>query len=126
MYQGGDPAEALYIIAEGSVGLHDPRNPSKPAATFQRYDLFGWQACLIGAPHGYTATCAQDSELLVIPKAAIDALVLNSTQFQQVAHRLLRSSETLGYLSGHQDMDGTAREAWLEFAAKQLVRTQCR
>jgi CRP-like cAMP-binding protein len=121
IYQAGDPADALYIVASGTVELHDPRDPAAPPEHIARNEAFGWLSCVTGAPTSNTAVAASPVALWVIPKAAVDALVLNSPEFIQRVHRLLRSPETLRYLVTRQGMAEAEAKGWLDTAAQTLL-----
>jgi CRP-like cAMP-binding protein len=122
VFHAEDPAEALYIVTQGAVELYDRRNPGSAVARSERFALLGWRPCLIGTPHSRTAIAAVDSEIWVIPKSAIDALLLNSPEFQQVVHQVLRSPEMTSYLVAQHGMAETDASRWLDEATKQLVR----
>ena len=61
VYRAGDPSESVYIVESGEVGLFDPQHESRAVERLQRNDVFGWKACIIGAPMAYTAVAAQHS-----------------------------------------------------------------
>jgi CRP-like cAMP-binding protein len=122
LFYAEDPAEAMYVVTEGAVELYDRRHPGKPVSQSERFALLGWQPCLLGTPHSRTAMATVDSEIWVIPKSAIDALLLNSPPFQQVVHQVLRGPEMMGYLVKQHGMSDAAANRWLDEATKQLVR----
>ncbi|MCG6985153.1 MAG: cyclic nucleotide-binding domain-containing protein [Thiocapsa sp.] len=121
IYQTGDPADALYVIASGEVELYDPSDTTKPVERIRRNEAFGWLSCITGAPTSEAAVAATDVSLWVIPKAAIDSLVRNSPELNQRVHRLLRSERITEYLVARQGMDPGAAQAWLDQAAHTLL-----
>jgi CRP-like cAMP-binding protein len=121
IYQAGDPADALYIVASGIVELHDPRNPSARPERLAVHEAFGWLSCVTGAPTSDAAGAVSRVSLWLVPKAAVDALVLNSPEFTQRVHRLLRSPETLSYLVARQGMAEADAQRWLDRAAQTLL-----
>jgi CRP-like cAMP-binding protein len=121
VYRNGDPADAIYIVAAGEVELYDPREPARPTDRIECKEAFAVHSCLTGAPASNTAVAASEVTLWAIPKAAVDALVLNSPEFRQRAHRVLRSNEILSYLIEGQGMEAAAAREWLNKAAKALL-----
>ena len=120
IYQAGDPPESVYIVESGTVELFDPQRQTRPVETLGKNDVFGWKACIIGAPTAYTAITREDTVVWVIPKSAIESLVLNQPVFMQGVHRLLRSNEILDYLQNHQGMSFEQATRWLDTAAQSL------
>jgi len=120
IYQAGDPPESVYIVESGVVELFDPQHDSRPVESLGKNDVFGWKACVIGAPTAYTAIASADTVVWVIPKNAIESLLLNQPVFMQGVHRLLRSDEMLDYLRNHQDMSFEEATQWLDKAAQSL------
>jgi len=120
IYQAGDPPEAVYVIESGAVELFDPLHESRPVERMQVNDVFGWKACVLGAPTAYTAIASEETRVWVIPKNAVESLILNQPVFMQGVHRLLRSDETLDYLRNHQGMSFEQAAAWLDQAAQSL------
>jgi CRP-like cAMP-binding protein len=121
IYQAGDPAEAVYIVASGEVELYDPRSPAQPFRHLGPNQVFGLHSWLTGAPVSTTAVAAGDVCLWAIPKAALDALILNVPELTQRVHRLLRSPGTLAYLVEQQGMEPAQSQAWLDKAAQTLL-----
>lgn len=121
IYQAGDPADAVFIVAGGTVELCSPRAPAGSAEQIRAREAFGWLSCVTGAPTSETAVAATDVSLWVIPKAAVDALVLNSPELAQRVHRLLRSPEVPAYLIDRHGMHPDAARAWLDEAAHTLL-----
>jgi CRP-like cAMP-binding protein len=87
-----------------------------------RYDLFGWKACLTSTPYAVTATAKTDLTLWSIPKRCIDSLLLNSPQFQQLIHLLLRNDTLVEYLRQYHQLDRAAADSWAGEAAQSLVK----
>jgi len=120
VYQAGDPPESVYIVESGLVELFDPQHDARPVESLGKNDVFGWKACIIGAPTAYTAIAREDTVVWVIPKNAIESLMLNQPVFMQGVHRMLRSDEILDYLRTHQGMSFEEAAEWLDEAAQSL------
>jgi CRP-like cAMP-binding protein len=123
VHQAGDPADAVFIVAAGTVELFVPARPELPAEQIRENEAFGWLSCLTGAPTSDTAVAASDATLWVLPKTAVDALVLNSPELTQRVHRLLRSPEVPAYLIKRHGMAAEAARTWLDEAAHALLAT---
>jgi CRP-like cAMP-binding protein len=121
IYEAGDPADAVYIVAEGTVELCRPAHAAGSAERIGQHEAFGWLSCLTGTPTSDTAVAVSPVALWVIPKQAVDALVLNSPELTQRVHRLLRGEEVLSYLVQRQGMSREKALAWLDTAAHSLV-----
>jgi CRP-like cAMP-binding protein len=121
VYQAGDPADAIYIVTEGEIELFDSPDAKTPRLRIGPNQVFGLHACATGAPTSTTALTARDTCLWVIPKTSLDALILNVPEFTQRVHRLLRSPETLDYLTRQQGMDAASAKRWLDRAAQSLL-----
>jgi len=120
IYRAGDPADALYIVAEGVVDMFDHRHDMERIDEFHQYEVFGWRACITGSPAGATTVARNAVTVWAIPKRTLDALILNSPTFLQVVHRLLRAPGMLDYLLRHQGMEPKQAEDWLNLAAQDL------
>jgi CRP-like cAMP-binding protein len=123
IYQAGDPADAVYVVAAGQVELCGPNDGAGALEQIGRNEAFGWLSCVTGAPTSDTAVAATDVSLWVIPKTAVDALILNSPEMTQRVHRLLRSPDVSAYLVARHGMALDAAQAWLDEASRALVKT---
>jgi CRP-like cAMP-binding protein len=121
VHQAGDPADAVFIVAAGTVELLVPARPDLPAEQIRENEAFGWLSCLTGAPTSDTAVATSDVTLWVLPKTAVDALILNSPELTQRVHRLLRSPEVPAYLVERHGMAPEAARTWLDAAAHALL-----
>ena len=122
VYRKGDPAELFFIIAEGEVEIFDPLPDTQNLELLGRFDLFGWKDCLTSTPYAVTATAKTELTLWSIPKRCIDSLLLNSPQFQQLIHLLLRNDSLVDYLQQYHRLDQEAAETWANNAALSLVK----
>jgi CRP-like cAMP-binding protein len=122
VYRKGDPAELFFIIAEGEVEIFDPSPGAQAPEHLGRFDLFGWKACLTSTPYAVTASAKTELTLWSIPKRCIDNLLLNSPQFQQLIHLLLRNDNLVEYLHQYHRLDRQAAETWAGKAAQSLVK----
>lgn len=123
IYQAGDPADAIYIVAAGEVKLSLPGDQSLVVESVGRNETFGWLSCITGTPTADSAIAVSDAALWVIPKAALDGLILNSPELGQRVHRLLRSDNVPQYLETRLGMPAEAAQAWLDRAVQSLIGT---
>jgi|SRR5665213_4081 len=85
VFRAGDPGDALYIIASGSVEVlpagHDgTTHASRPIATLDEGRAFGEMALLAGGPRTATIRAGTATELLVIGKEDFEKLVKQDRQ----------------------------------------------
>jgi len=120
IYQQGDPSEYLYIVIEGDVELVNPRDLAQPSEHLKKYDVFGWHAIITGTPFSYSALARSNATLWVLPERIIDALILDSVDFRNQVHRLLRSDDIREYLQNDQGLDPQQTERWLQQAVTRL------
>jgi CRP-like cAMP-binding protein len=122
IYRMGDPADLFYIVEEGEVDVFDPRHEEQLVDRLDRYDIFGWEACLMSTPYAFTATAGSEVTLWSLPKRAFDSLLLNSPTFQQEVHLLLRSDALSDYLVKHHKLDREEAENWIGKAVRGLIK----
>ena len=122
IYLKGDPADTFYIIDEGRVDLFDSDGGDQRIQQLQRLEVFGWYACLTSTPNAFNAVAAEETRVWMVPKHAIDTLLLNSPHFQQEVHLLLRSGELEGYLKQQHGMEPDEIERWTDRAVRELIR----
>jgi CRP-like cAMP-binding protein len=122
IYRPGDPADTLYILAEGEIDLLDPLEAMKPVETLHGQDAFGRTALLTGSPHAMAAVARSESTVLTLPKQSLRQLLENSPTFQQVLHRWLRQPEVAEYLQLRHRFGEDELERWLNQAAATLIQ----
>src|SRR5512136_3075374 len=88
LFREGEPGREMYVIQEGKVNI------SKRAGEIEKLlsalgpgEFFGEMSILSGAPRSATATCAQDSRLLVIDARTFESMVRGSAE---IAVRLIK------------------------------------
>jgi CRP/FNR family transcriptional regulator len=130
VFHQGDPGDALFIVATGSVKVVLPSNESaEPAivAVLGPGEFFGELALLDGAPHSATIVAVEPTETLVLRREAFLALIDNEPQLRRA---LLASLATeIRRLTGHVedlhflDLPGRLASRILRLAAGQPVDT---
>ena len=98
IFRPGDPPDALYIVAEGSVGLLDPKCAMQCVENLHKNDAFGSPSLLTGSPYAKGAEATEDTVLWVVPRNAFWHLVPTSQTLMQAVHRELRSTGLWRYL----------------------------
>jgi CRP/FNR family cyclic AMP-dependent transcriptional regulator len=75
----GDPADTLYIIVSGRIGISLPDDPNSDdfVATLQDGDCFGEMGVLDDLPRSATAHALQDTEALALGKDKLHGLLLS-------------------------------------------------
>jgi ATP-binding cassette subfamily B protein len=80
----GDEAEALYIVEKGRLRAFTAEGGSREyRAYYRRGDFFGERALMRGEPHGASIEAIEPSELLRLPRATFEALLLESPEFAE-------------------------------------------
>ena len=122
IYQPGDPCDGLFILASGQVSLIDPQADMQLARSVHRWESFGRQAFLTGAPQDKGAIATNESEVWVLPRERFLTLLISSPRLAQAIHSWLRSPATMGYLVKRQRMSPADAERWIDSATCDLVR----
>ena len=87
--EGGQPAEALFIVEAGQLHLHS----SEEGGDFSELgpgESFGEMAVLTGKPHANSAQAATDAVLWVLPAVEFDELANEYPQIRQALSKSLR------------------------------------
>ncbi|MCG7948120.1 MAG: cyclic nucleotide-binding domain-containing protein [Candidatus Thiodiazotropha taylori] len=122
IFRKGDPADTFYIIDEGGVDLFRSEAGEKNTIQLQSYGVFGWYPCLTSTPNTLNAVASRETRVWLIPKHAIDTLLINSPHFQQEVHLLLRSGELQQYLEQQHLLTADEIDRWTDRAVRQLIR----
>lgn len=122
IYSKGDPADEFFIVAEGDIDIYDHGQTEQLIQRLGPGDVIGWKACMTATPYAVTAIPRTEATLWSIPKRALDSLLLNSPQFQQEVHLLLRSEELLAYLTEYHGLSREEASDWTGKAVKSLIK----
>jgi CRP-like cAMP-binding protein len=121
IYQAGDPATELFILISGHVQLLRDGDKATGSRDIGENQAFGRLAFVTGSPHGSGAMAASDATVLAVPRAAFNALVMNSSTLQQVMHRWLRGTELLNYLVDEHRLAEEQARSWTDNAVQSLI-----
>lgn len=82
----GDPGESLFVLSEGRVRVttRDPRGKSVELAELKEGDFFGEVALLTGKPRTATITSVENTEVLELTRADLEALEGRHPRVRQV------------------------------------------
>lgn len=72
VFERGSPADALYIIVSGSVGVVDKTGAE--VAVLGPGDFFGELSLLLDTTHRHDVRAEEDTELMVVAKEKLDEL----------------------------------------------------
>jgi zinc transporter ZupT len=121
LFNAGDPANALYLVAEGKVDILGEADPaSQKARHIARLDAgqaFGEMALLDGGTRTATARVTTDSELLVIDRADFEYLMKFDPQLARAVERLSHSRALTNLSVG-----GPQAQRWVKLATAGLDR----
>lgn len=121
LYESGDPGEALYIVEDGIIELLDPGQHMQPIQRLARTATFGHMAFFTGAPHATSARARTEASVWMVPKAAVEALLPNSSTLVQTVHRWLRTAPVVEYLTREHGMTPASADAWCDAAVQSLL-----
>jgi CRP-like cAMP-binding protein len=120
LYESGDPGEALYIVEDGVIELLDP-GQMQPIQRLARTATFGHMAFFTGAPHATSARACTEASVWMVPKAAIETLLPNSSILVQTVHRWMRTAPVAEYLTRQHGMTQESADAWCDGAVQSLL-----
>jgi NTE family protein len=100
LFEAGSDPDGVYLLASGRLGV---KTASKPGLTaeIEHGELVGEAGWLLGTQRSATVIALRDSELLLVPNAALDRIAARSTHFSLALARLcarrLRNSNRQEY-----------------------------
>jgi CRP-like cAMP-binding protein len=118
LFKAGDPGDALYIVASGTVEVlngYSPDDHDPPLAVLGQGHAFGEMSLLSGGPRTATARAAEDTELLVIGKADFARLVAGDRQLAETVKRISHQRAISNLSAG-----GTDAGIWAKVASQSL------
>ena len=119
LFRAGDPGDALYIVARGSMDVlqasTDPSSAERPIARLGEGKAFGEMALLSGAPRTASVRAASGGELLQIDKQDFDKLIANDRELAAGLRRLSHERAIDNLTSGASD-----RALWARIATSSL------
>lgn len=122
IFSRGDPCDALYIVEDGLVGLHDPDTSREESAQAKPGEAFGRRAFLAGTPHSRRAVAVRKTSLLVLPRREFMVMLENSRMLRQRVHLALREPGTYRYLERYHKLGGAEAEKRISRAAHELYQ----
>jgi CRP/FNR family transcriptional regulator len=129
IFQQGDPAAELWLIADGRVKLTRTTNDQRETvlAVLGPGEVFGETCLLEGTPRAATATAIGDTTLALVTSADVD-LIIDShpdvmPQLMQVLARRLRNANELLSELAFRDVPGRVAKALIDLSARFGERT---
>ncbi len=90
LFRQGDPGDALFVVAEGSVVVHSEGPPRHELTRFGPGSFFGEVALVTEEPRSATVTAGVDTQLLAVDRDAVRMLVADFPDVLPVILRFLR------------------------------------
>ena len=80
IFKKGDPADGLYIVGNGSVGLYFPSNldMTEPDIKLKKNDILGEMGVIDSAPRMATAKALENSTILFLSKREFEERLAGS------------------------------------------------
>jgi cAMP-dependent protein kinase regulator len=90
IFHQGDRGDALYVIAEGTVGVVDEGPPRRGITKLRDGDFFGEMALLSDQPRSATVIALEDVELIRIDRQVVKKLIVTDPEVLPVLLRFFR------------------------------------
>jgi len=126
LFREGDPGVEMYVIQSGKVTISKRVGTvEKVLSTLGQGEFFGEMSILNNKPRSATATCAEDSKLLVIDARTFEAMIRGNSEIalrmiKKLADRLQETNEQIENLLFH---DASSRVVhYLATAAEKASR----
>jgi NTE family protein len=87
LFESGSTPDGVYLVASGRLGVKTPGN-TRLTAEIGRDELVGEASWLLRERRSATVFALRDSELLLLPNAALDDIAAQSTHFSLALARL--------------------------------------
>jgi CRP-like cAMP-binding protein len=88
LFREGEPGKEMYVVQQGRVHISKRvGDVEKILSTLGQGEFFGEMSILNNAPRSATATCAEDSKLLVIDPKTFEAMVRGNAE---IALRMIK------------------------------------
>jgi subfamily B ATP-binding cassette protein HlyB/CyaB len=111
----GEPAEGLYVLRSGSVRLlADERGKETSVGVRKAREVFGEMAMLRDCVHEVSVRASTKTEVLCIPRAAIDAILRENPAAQSFVTSYVAISSAGGFVTHLFDLRGKLSRAELE------------
>jgi CRP-like cAMP-binding protein len=94
LFKDGEPGREMYVVQQGKVVISKKAGDvEKILSTLGQGEFFGEMSILNNAPRSATATCVEDSKLLVIDPKTFEAMIRGNAEIairmiKKFAHRL--------------------------------------
>jgi CRP/FNR family transcriptional regulator, cyclic AMP receptor protein len=127
LFREGEPGKEMYVVQHGKVHISKHAGGvEKLLSTLGQGEFFGEMSILNNAPRSATATCAEDSRLLVIDPKTFEAMVRSNGEIalrmiKKLADRLQEADKQIENLLFR---DSSSRVVhWLVMAAEKGTKT---
>src|SRR5215510_4302011 len=101
IFRAGDPGDALYVVAEGTVQVIDAGTSPRVLAELGSGQAFGEMALLSHGPRTATVQARTDTTLLTIAKTDFDHLIADDSFLAEQVRRLSRDRALSNLRAGH-------------------------
>jgi CRP/FNR family cyclic AMP-dependent transcriptional regulator len=94
LFRDGEPGKEMYVVQQGKVVISKRAGDiERILSTLGQGEFFGEMSILNNAPRSATATCVEDSKLLVIDPKTFEAMIRGNAEIairmiKKLAHRL--------------------------------------
>jgi len=120
VFQRGDQADRMYILAQGEVSLVHADEPTNRHTILHQHDAFGVMAFLTGARHTSAAFATRKTAVWVLRKQDFMELLESDAELGQRVRSYLEDSEVVDYLEHKQHFDVDRASRWISKAISSM------
>jgi NTE family protein len=96
VFEPGSPAEALYIVLSGLVGVFDNTDGEEvDVSQVGPGESFGELSLLLRRKHSKTARALQDTELMIIPRESFEEALATNPDLEAIFHRRMEERSSM-------------------------------
>ncbi len=123
-FRPGEASERIYLIADGDVALIDATGESDVTLLLHEGEEFGSLSCLTGRRHTATAIAQSASDVWVLRRSDLVALLTHEPAIRRGLAEFLDSAGVLDYLVNDHDLDAEVAETIRRRAGATVRRGQ--
>ncbi|HEY6107016.1 MAG TPA: Crp/Fnr family transcriptional regulator [Anaeromyxobacteraceae bacterium] len=122
LFREGEPGKEMYVVQSGRVDISKRvGGADKLLSTLGQGEFFGEMSILNNAPRSATATCAEDSKLLVIDPKTFEAMIRGNAE---IALRMIKKLADRLQEADHQIENLLMRDAGSRVVHRLLVQAE--
>jgi CRP-like cAMP-binding protein len=117
-FHRGEPAERMYVLAQGEVALLDAENKERSASEVNELDAFGAMSFVTGTHHAAAAVAASDSAVWILRRVDFEELIERCPSFRSAVKEYLEKEDLRSYLLQKHKLEADAVADWVSLAVR--------